>query len=694
MKRFTHIRKRDGRLQTFQRRKITSAISGALKEVGISDYALADDLSKETVAHLRERYREKVVDLEKVQDAVEHTLVRKNLTDAAKAYILYRQRHAEARLAKRILGVADELKLSLNAIRVLEKRYLGKDMHGRILESPLGMFQRVARTVAEPDLDFGGRGAAADAEEKFLSFMTNLEFLPNSPTLMNGGTDVGQLAACFTLPVDDSMESIFGTLKHMALIHQSGGGTGFSFSRLRPKGDVVQSTQGIASGPVSFMSIYDAATDVIRQGGRRRGANMGILRVDHPDIMEFINAKRNGSSFRNFNLSVAVTDAFMRCLGRNSTFSLVNPRTKKVQGQGAAVEIFRSMVSSAWEIGDPGALFIDTVNRKNPTPDLGKIESTNPCGEVPLLPYESCNLGSIHLGKMVLNGAIDWARLARTVHTAVHFLDNVIEANSFPLPRIESMTKTNRKIGLGVMGLADLLILLGVPYHSDEARKIGTKVMKFISDKAREASVALGRTRGSFPHFEKSVWPKRGFETLRNATLTTIAPTGTISLIAGTSSGIEPLFALSFRRYIMEGTELQEVHPLFERMLRERNIYSQDLLAEVANTGSIQAIKTLPRDVRNLFVTSMDISPKDHVAMQASFQRFVDNAVSKTVNLPQGATIDHVRRIYLLAYTMKCKGITVYRFGSKAEQPVSWGRPELSLEPEETGGCSPERCFY
>ncbi|UCE20429.1 MAG: adenosylcobalamin-dependent ribonucleoside-diphosphate reductase [Gemmatimonadota bacterium] len=694
MKKFTHIRKRDGRLQSFQRKKITAAIDAALKEVGMADHALADALSRETVDHLQAKNFAKVIDLEKVQDAVEHVLVRKDLTDAAKAYILSRQRHADARLVKRILGVEDELKLSLNAIRVLERRYLAKDTHGRIVESPLGMFQRVARAVAEPDLDFGGRSAAAEAEGKFLALMADLEFFPNSPTLMNGGTDVGQLAACFTLPVDDSMESIFGTLKHMALIHQSGGGTGFSFSHIRPKGDVVQSTQGIASGPVSFMSIYDAATDVIRQGGRRRGANMGILRIDHPDIMDFINAKRNGNAFRNFNLSVAVTDAFMNCLRRNGMFSLVNPRTRKVQGHVRAREIFRSMVTSAWEMGDPGVLFIDTVNRRNPTPALGKMESTNPCGEVPLLPYESCNLGSINLARMVCDGAIDWQKLERVVRTAVHFLDNVIEANSFPLPQIESVTKTNRKIGLGVMGLADLFLLLGVPYHSEEARKIGTNIMKFITQKARNASADLGRTRGSFPHFQKSIWPKRGFDALRNATTTTIAPTGTISLIAGASSGIEPLFALSFRRYIMEGTELQEVHPIFERMLRERNIYSQDLLAEVAHTGSIRGIKTLPRDVRNLFVTSMDISPKEHVTMQASFQRFVDNAVSKTVNLPQNATLDHVRHIYHLAYTLKCKGITVYRFGSKRGQPVSWGRPELALEPEETGACSPERCFY
>ncbi|MFQ6092724.1 MAG: adenosylcobalamin-dependent ribonucleoside-diphosphate reductase [bacterium] len=694
MKRFTHIRKRDGRIQPFRRSKIASAIEGALREVGIGDGALADRLARQTVELLEQRYPGKIAELEKVQDTVEEVLVQNNLAAAAKAYILYRQRHAEARLAKRILGVADELKLSLNATRVLEKRYLRKDEEGRVIETPQSMFERVARAVAEPDVDFGGRGPAAEAEEKFLSTMTRLEFLPNSPTLMNGGTEVGQLSACFTLPVDDSMESIFGTLKEMALIHQSGGGTGFSFSRLRPKGDVVRSTQGIASGPVSFMAIYDAATDVIRQGGRRRGANMGILRVDHPDIMEFINAKQDGRSFRNFNLSVAVTDAYMRCLDRNGTFALVNPRTHEVQRQMKAREIFRAMVTSAREIGDPGAIFIDAVNRRNPTPHLGQMESTNPCGEMPLLPYESCNLGSINLGKMVVDGAVDWERLERVVRTAVHFLDNVIEANTFPLPQIESMTKTNRKIGLGVMGFSDLLILLGLPYNSEQARRMGAKLMRFISQKARQASVELGRSRGSFPHFEKSVWPKRGLDALRNATLTTIAPTGTISLIAGASSGIEPLFALSFRRYILEGTELLEVHPIFEQTLRERNLYSQDLMAEVAREGSIQRTKALPRDVRRLFVTSMDIAPADHVAMQATFQRHVDNAVSKTVNLPETATVDQVRQIYLLAYRLKCKGITVYRFGSRAEQPVSWGRPELILEPEETGGCSPERCFY
>lgn len=691
---YTHIRKRDGRLESFQRAKIVSAIDGALREVGVEDRDLADRLSRETVARLQRASPGKVAELEKVQDAVEEVLVENNLADAAKAYILYRQRHAEARLAKQILGVADELKLSLNAVRVLEKRYLSKDEEGHVIESPLGMFERVAKAISEPDLDFGGRDAAAESEQQFLSVMTRLEFLPNSPTLMNAGTAVGQLAACFTLPVDDAMESIFGTLRNMALIHQSGGGTGFSFSRLRPRGDVVRSTQGVASGPVSFMSIYDAATEVIRQGGRRRGANMGILRVDHPDIMEFINAKRDGLSFRNFNLSVALTNAFMKELSRNGTVPLMNPRTHQVQGHVKAREIFRFLVASAWEVGDPGAIFIDTINRRNPTPQLGEIESTNPCGEVPLLPYESCNLGSINVAKTVINGSIDWSRLEQVVGIAVHFLDNVIEANTYPLPEIETMTKINRKVGLGIMGFADMLIQLGVPYHSDEARKIATKVMRFVTEKAHQASAALGRDRGSFPHFLKSIWPKRGFTCLRNATLTTIAPTGTISLIAGTSSGIEPLFALSFRRYIMEGTELLEVHPIFERILRQRRLYSQDLMAEVAKEGSIRTIKTVPRDVRGLFVTSMDIAPKDHVAMQACFQRHVDNAVSKTVNLPQTATVEHVKRIFLLAHRLRCKGITVYRFGSKAEQPVSWIGPELTLDTEISGGCSPERCYY
>ena len=690
----SHIRKRDGRVQVFRRSKITHAIAGAMREVGIEDTALAETLSVETVKLLQTRFPGKVVELETVQDAVEQVLVQNNLAEAAKAYILYRQRHAEARLAKRILGVDDELKLTINAIRVLEKRYLRKDERGRVIETPLGMFERVARVVAEPDLEYGGHGAATEAEDKFLSIMANLEFLPNSPTLMNAGTEVGQLAACFTLPIDDSMESIFGTLRDMALIHQSGGGTGFSFSRLRPKGDMVKSTQGIASGPVSFMSIYDAATEVIRQGGRRRGANMGILRIHHPDIMEFISAKRDGRSFRNFNLSVAVTDAYMRSLKRNTRCSLVNPRTHRVHQAVRAREIFNSLVTNAWENGEPGIIFIDRVNRKNPTPELGRMESTNPCGEVPLLPFESCNLGSINLGKMVLNGAINWERLEYVVRTAVHFLDNVIEANTFPLPEIESMTTMNRKIGLGVMGFSDMLILLGIPYDSEEARKVGVKVMRCITRRARQTSVEMGRDRGSFPQFQKSVWPERGYDALRNATVTTIAPTGTISLIAGASSGIEPLFALSFRRTILEGTELFEVHPIFERTLRDRNLYSQELMAEVAGAGSIRALKSLPRDVRRLFVTSMDIAPKDHVAMQACFQRYVDNAVSKTVNLPQEATVDHVRQIYLLAYRLKCKGITVYRFGSRGEQPVSWGRPELVLEPEETGGCSPERCFY
>jgi len=698
----THVRKRDGRIVPFDKGKITNAIHKAFVAVGVEDGEVAEKLSSQVVKILEERFVGEVPGVEDIQDIVEDVLIRNGYSNVAKAYILYRNMRTRIRETKSILGVKDDLKLSLNAVRVLERRYLIKNIRGEVVETPSQMFRRVAKAVALADKFYDANANLEKVEDEFYRVMVNLEFLPNSPTLMNAGTEIGQLSACFVLPVEDSIEGIFDALKAMAIIHKSGGGTGFSFSKLRPKGDVVKSTMGIASGPLSFMRIFDVTTEVIKQGGRRRGANMGILSVDHPDILEFITAKEREGVLTNFNLSVSVPDSFMEAVEKDEEYDLINPRTGKPERKMRAKDVFDLIVSSAWRTGDPGVIFIDEINRRNPTPHVGKIESTNPCGEVPLLPYESCNLGSINLSKMVNeDGKIDWDRLRRTVRTAVHFLDNIIDVNRYPLPEIEKMTRANRKIGLGVMGFAEALIKLGIPYNSEEGIKTAEKIMSFIEDEAVKMSVELAEVRGSFPNFEGSVWEKRGLSAMRNATVTTIAPTGTISIIAGTSSGIEPLFAISFIRNVM-GTQLFEVNPLFEKVAKERGFYSVELMRKIARTGSVKDLKEVPEDVQRLFVTALDVAPEWHVRMQATFQKYVDNAVSKTVNLPYEATIEDVRRIYLLAYKLKCKGITVFRYGSRKEQvlvlshPSIRGVPEpfISVDSEFSGICASGECPY
>ncbi|MGC8913041.1 MAG: vitamin B12-dependent ribonucleotide reductase [Thermoplasmata archaeon] len=566
------------------------------------------------------------------------------------------------------------MELSRTAVSILEARYLLKDQTGRVIETPEQMFRRVAKSVAGAEKFYAkSENEIKEIEECFYRVMTELEFLPNSPTLMNAGKELGQLSACFVLPVEDSIQSIFETLKHTAIIHKSGGGTGFSFSRLRPARDVVSTTSGVSSGPVSFMEVYNAATEAIKQGGTRRGANMGILHISHPDIEQFIETKQKPGKLENFNISVAVDDKFMEAVKNNGEYELVNPRTNAVVRKVRAREIFRKIAENAWKSGEPGIVFIDEINRRNPTPALGKIESTNPCGEQPLLPYESCNLGSINLAKMVMkkNGKyeINWEKLREVVKIAVRFLDDVIDVNRYPLKEIEELTKGNRKIGLGIMGFADLLIYLRIPYDSEEALQVARKIMSFIQENAHATSEELGKEKGNFPNFEKSVWYSRK-KYMRNAAVTTIAPTGTLSMIAGCSSGIEPLYALAYTKTVLDGREFQEVSRAFEDVLKEEGYWCREAIENVVKFGSARAL-AIPEQLKRVFVTALEIAPEWHVKMQAEFQRHVDNAVSKTINLPEDASVEDVEKAFMLAYELKCKGITVYRNKSRESQVLS-----------------------
>jgi len=571
------------------------------------------------------------------------------------------------------LKTAMKISLSKNAEIILEKRYLKKDKDGKTTETPEDMFIRVAKHVASADLLFDSPHDVEKTEKIFLSLLTNLWFLPNSPTLMNAGRRLGQLAACFVLPIEDSMDSIFETLKHTAMIHKSGGGTGFSFSQIRPEKDLVLSTAGISSGPISFMNVFDVATETVKQGGTRRGANMGILRVDHPDIESFINLKNDKGILNNFNISVAITQKFMDALEKDSLYDLINPRTEQAARNVSARKIFDSIVNSAWLTGEPGVLFIDRINLDNPVPHIGKIEATNPCGEQPLLPYESCTLGSINLSGMVAGKAINNNRLKKIVHNAVHFLDNVVEINKYPLPRIEKISRGTRKIGIGVMGFADMLIKLRIPYDSDEAVSEAEKVMAFISEESKIASAALAKKRGNFPFYEGSIYDSHKIPHMRNATTTTIAPTGTISIIAGTSSGIEPIFAIAQVRRVLEGKSLSEINPLFVEIAKKEGFYNNRLVQEVSEGSSIQDIKTVPNNIKALFKISHEISSEQHIKIQAAFQKFTDNAVSKTVNFSSEAARGDIAKVYMLAHKSGCKGVTIYRYGSRDQQVLSIG---------------------
>ena len=583
--------------------------------------------------------------------------------------------------------------LTENSKVVLERRYLSKDREGNILEDAEGMFIRVAKNLSEADLNYGATEEdRIRTEEEFADVMRCLEFLPNSPTIMNAGRELQQLSACFVLPVEDSLDSIFSMVKDTALIHKSGGGTGFSFSRVRPEGDVVGSTGGVASGPVSFINAFDAATDVVKQGGTRRGANMGILNVTHPDIVKFIRSKQDGKHLANFNISVAITEDFVDKVLKNEDYDLINPRTGQITGQLNAKEVFSLMTELAWETGDPGIVFMDRINRENPNPQLGTIESTNPCGEQPLLPYESCNLGSINLARMVCyteeDTEVDWQRLSRVTKTAVHLLDNVIDMNNYPIHEIAEMSRTTRRIGVGVMGFSDLLVQLGIQYDSEEALTLGEEVMRIIQDEAYKASIELAETRGTFPSWEGSSYSQPGpngrpILRMRNSAPVTIAPTGTISIIAGASSGIEPLFALSYVRNVMDNTRLIEGNPYFEAVARNEGFYTPELMEELTQTGSLERLD-VPLWVKNLFRTSHDITPNWHVRMQAAFQRHTDNSVSKTINFPHSATISDVSEAYMLAYETGCKGITVYRDGSKSEQVLSTGETTKQSSDDQT----------
>ena len=577
--------------------------------------------------------------------------------------------------------------LTENAKTVLKRRYLKKDASGKVCESPENMFRRVAAHIAEAEKNYDQKVDVQKIEDLFYNLMAEFRFLPNSPTLMNAGRSLGQLAACFVLPVEDSIDGIFDAVKNAAVIHKSGGGTGFSFSRLRPENSKVGSTGGVASGPVSFMKIFNTATEQVKQGGTRRGANMAVLRVDHPDIMAFITCKNNKKELNNFNISVGVTDQFMDAVKQKEDYDLIDPHSGRMTGRLSAAAVYSELIKQAWETGDPGIIFMDEINRFNTTPGIGEIESTNPCGEQPLLPMEACTLGSINLTRFVMEKnkkhEIDYEKLRETIHLSVRFLDNTIDMSKYPIDEIDQMVKGNRKIGLGIMGFADLLYMLDTPYDSEEALELSRKIMSFVQKESHKASCDLAKKRGVFPNFHQSIFKDNKDLQMRNATTTTIAPTGTLSIIAGCSSGIEPAFALSFVRTVMDNDRLIEVNPVFKRFAIEKDFYSDALMEEIAEKGTVKGNVNVPSDLQRVFVTAHDIKPEYHIKMQAAFQMYTDNAVSKTVNLPHEATEADVNFIYDQAFTLKCKGVTIYRDGSKDNQVLSVSKNNKIVEEDD-----------
>jgi len=664
--------------KTIGRDRVARAVFAAAESMGISDRRLLEKFTEQVSERL---------DMAQPLPGMEGLVaqqVRQPMSSSQIKALVKEMLTADEFSPQARSQVISGIELSENALRVLERRYLGKDGEGNPVETPQELFRRVARHIASAESAFDPDADTSRYEAAFYGLMERLEFLPNSPTLMNAGRDLGQLSACFVLPIEDSMESIFDAVKYTALIHKSGGGTGFSFSRLRPERDRVGSTGGIASGPVSFMRAFDVTTDVIKQGGMRRGANMAILRVDHPDILRFIEAKEDPEALTNFNLSIAITDEFMKAVEAGTDYSLMNPRTGETADQLNAKDVFDRVVDMAWRTGDPGIVFIDEINRHNPTPQLGSIESTNPCGEQPLLPFESCNLGSVNLARMVVHTSdkpcIDYDRLAQTIRQAARFLDDVIEVNQFPLPEIENMTKTTRKIGLGVMGFADMLIQLRIAYDSEQGLATAEEIARFISEEADKASMELGQERGVFPAFKGSVYDRPDGPRFRNASRTTIAPTGSLSIIANCSSGIEPLFALSYVRHILEGEEFVEVNPYFEQAAKKGGFYSAELMKQLAEGKRLRDLEAVPEDIKTVFVTSHDISPEWHVRMQAAFQKFTDSAVSKTVNFPHEAKPEDVAKVYLMAHRERLKGITIYRDRSRASQVLTIGEGDKKTE--------------
>jgi len=667
------VRKRDGKVVEFNKEKIVNAIFKAAQSVGGEDRAEAEKVADLVIKLMDEKFKEDYIPgVEEIQDVVEKALIERGHAATAKSYILYRHRKNVEREMKQILGVKDDLKLPLNSIQVLERRYLIKDDAGKVIETPSELFRRVSHFIASNESKYGADEKTIQGyEEAFYQIMTNFEFLPNSPTLMNAGTGLGQLSACFVLEVNDDINGIFDAVKNTAIIHKSGGGTGFSFSYLRPKGDFVKSTAGVASGPISFMKIFDVATEVVKQGGKRRGANMGVLDVWHPDIEDFVTVKQTPGVLENFNVSVAVDDVFMKAVEKDEDYDMKNPRNGDVFKTISARSIFKLIAYSAWKSAEPGLLYIDTINKINPTPEF-KIKATNPCGEVPMPDYESCNLGSINLEKFVdldwtkgdWKKKINWNRLRYVTRLGVQFLDNVIDLNKYPIEKIKKQTMYHRRIGLGVMGFSKMLFKMGVRYNSEEAFEIGSGVMKFITNEARKMSHELGRARGSFPGFKESTWTKK-YDAMRNATVTSIAPTGTISMIANTSSGIEPTFALAYIKNVMDGTKLYYSEEIFEHILKIRGLYTTELMQEIIEDGGVQDMDEIPKELKEVFVVAHDTDSESHVKMQAAFQKYTDLAVSKTINLPAEATVDDVENAYMLAWKLGCKGITIYREGSR-----------------------------